>query len=249
MNSVSTLFGEHRMMYSDAMSLKLIRIARLKQFAHQRQASGPGELGALIGRKINQVSDLLAGRAAFGEKVARSIEEVAGLEVGWLDSEEGVTARHLASESVAPPYHIDAPSVKVPVLAVAASMGAGLQQHDDVIVGQLTLSPNWISKVLQPLTGAENLRFIHGYGDSMHPTFSDGDMLLIDGGIRDVKIDGIYVLEASQRLFIKRVRQKLDGTFEISSDNPTVKTVDVLSGDHAVTVLGRVVWVWNGRKM
>ena len=35
----------------------------------------------------------------------------------------------------------------------------------------------------------------------------------------------------------------------ISSDNATVKTVDVLNGDHRIDILGRVVWCWNGRKL
>ena len=48
---------------------------------------------------------------------------------------------------------------------------------------------------------------------------------------------------------IKRVRQRMDGKMEISSDNPTVKTVDVLNGGHSVNILGRVVWCWNGRKI
>lgn len=137
----------------------------------------------------------------------------------------------------------------VSLLAAAASMGPGSEQHDDVVVGRLTLSPTWISKSLKPLTSPGNLRFIHGYGDSMEPTFIDGDILLVDAGVRDVKVDGIYVLAANERLYIKRVRQRMDGTFEISSDNPTVKTVDVLDGSRPVDVLGRVVWLWNGRKL
>lgn len=137
----------------------------------------------------------------------------------------------------------------IPVMANSASMGPGTEQHDDVVVGRLTLSPSWISKTLKPLTKPENLRFIHGYGDSMEPTFVDGDILLVDAGAREVKVDGIYVLEANDRLYIKRVRQRLDGSFEISSDNPTVKTVDVLDGTRPVAVLGRVVWLWNGRKV
>jgi phage repressor protein C with HTH and peptisase S24 domain len=56
-------------------------------------------------------------------------------------------------------------------------------------------------------------------------------------------------LEAHGRLFIKRVRQRLDGSYEISSDNPAHKTVDVLDGAHEVRVIGRVLWAWNGRKM
>jgi phage repressor protein C with HTH and peptisase S24 domain len=137
----------------------------------------------------------------------------------------------------------------IPVMANTASMGPGAEQHDDVIAGRLTLSPTWISKTLKPLTTPENLRFIHGYGDSMAPTFIDGDILLVDTGAREVKVDGIYVLEANERLYIKRVRQRLDGAFEISSDNPTVKTVDVLDGSKPVNVLGRVVWLWNGHKV
>jgi phage repressor protein C with HTH and peptisase S24 domain len=83
----------------------------------------------------------------------------------------------------------------------------------------------------------------------MHPTFNDGDILMIDTGDKSVTADKIYVLQAHGRLFIKRVRQRIDGVFEISSDNPSVKTVDILNGDHEVEVKGRVLWVWNGRKL
>lgn len=140
--------------------------------------------------------------------------------------------------------------ISVPKLANSGSMGVGADQlGDDVVVGRLTLSPNWISKTLKPLTKMENLRFIHGYGDSMQPTFTDGDILLVDAGVNEIKVDGIYVLEANDRLYIKRVRQRLDGVFEISSDNPTVKTVDELDGSRPVHVKGRVVWLWNGKKI
>lgn len=43
--------------------------------------------------------------------------------------------------------------------------------------------------------------------------------------------------------------QRIDGHYEISSDNPTVKTVDVLNGDNKVNLLGRVVFAWNGSRM
>lgn len=140
--------------------------------------------------------------------------------------------------------------LSVPALANGGSMGRGSEQlPDDVVVGRLTLSPSWVAKSVKPLSKMENLRFIHGYGDSMDPTFNDGDILLVDAGVLDVKVDGIYVLEANERLYIKRVRQRMDGTFEISSDNPNVKTVDVLDGSKPVAVRGRVVWAWNGKKL
>ena len=56
------------------------------------------------------------------------------------------------------------------------------------------------------------------------------------------------MLRAHGRLFVKRVRQRLNGQFEISSDNPAHKTVEVLNGEHEVEVVGRVLWYWNGHR-
>jgi phage repressor protein C with HTH and peptisase S24 domain len=140
--------------------------------------------------------------------------------------------------------------IKIPLLNAVASMGNGNQQQEvETVIDMLTISKTWADKTLRPYTNSENLAFIHAIGDSMHPTFNDGDILMIDTGDKSITADKIYVLEAYERLFIKRVRQRLDGEIEISSDNPSVKTVDILNGNHTINVLGRVVWVWNGRKV
>lgn len=137
--------------------------------------------------------------------------------------------------------------ITVPLLDVVASMGYGSDIHsEDAVTGALTLSPSWVHERVRP-SQASALRFIHGYGDSMSPTFSSGDVLLVDTGVRDAQIDGVYVLKAHNRLFVKRVRQRMDGVFEVSSDNPAHKTADTLNGDSQVEVLGRVLWAWNGR--
>lgn len=73
------------MQTSSRMSLKLIRITRLKQFFAQRGVEDLSSRASLIGKKPNQASDLLTGKASFGEKVARSIEEHSELPLGWLD--------------------------------------------------------------------------------------------------------------------------------------------------------------------
>ena len=140
--------------------------------------------------------------------------------------------------------------VRVPLLANAGSMGKGTDvQHDDILVGQIDLSEQWVAQRIKP-SSPSALRFVHAYGDSMSPTFEDGDVLLVDTGMRDPRhIDGVYVMAANDRMYIKRVRQRMDGSVEISSDNATVKTVDVLNGGQAIDVLGRVVWCWNGRKL
>lgn len=71
------------------MDLKELRRERLGRLAKLRHVEGdPSGLGLLIGKKPNQVYNLLHGTASFGEKVARSIEENAGLPKLWLDTDE-----------------------------------------------------------------------------------------------------------------------------------------------------------------
>jgi hypothetical protein len=137
----------------------------------------------------------------------------------------------------------------VPLLAAAGSMGMGEEQiSSDVMKDLISLDRDFIETQLRP-TSMDALRFLHGYGDSMAPTLHSGDILLVDTGVVTPEVDGIYVLEAHQRLFIKRVRQRMDGAYEVSSDNPTHRTVDTLDGSHQVEVRGRVIWIWNGKRV
>jgi len=140
--------------------------------------------------------------------------------------------------------------IRIPLLANCGSMGHGNDVLDgDYVVGDLALSAHWINQHIRPCNIRE-LKFIHAHGESMAPTFSSGDVLLVDVGSRDPSsLEGIYVLETNDKIFIKRVRMRMDGHLEVSSDNISIKTVDVLNGDHPVRVLGRVVWAWNGKKL
>ena len=186
-------------------------------------------------------------KTGYGSARVANLAEACGVSVMWLSDGTGSMRPTTAlTPSPAP----GAPAITVPLLANAGSMGPGTEiQHDDVLVGHIALSEQWVARRLQPSSHGA-LRFIHAYGDSMAPTFEDGDVLLVDTGMRDPRaIDGVYVMAANERVYIKRVRQRMDGVVEISSDNATVKTVDVLNGDHRIDILGRVVWCWNGRKL
>lgn len=169
-----------------------------------------------------------------------------GCSADWLET--GFGSMLVNKSAASGPEKTGGQEVLVHLLANKASMGIGDDElAEDVIGGEIVLTRDFVDR-LHPAR-AESLRFIHAYGDSMAPTLNSGDVLLVDTSVKDVKIDGIYVLKAHERLFVKRVRQRMDGHYEISSDNPTHKTVDVLNGDNQVSVIGRVVFYWNGRKV
>jgi phage repressor protein C with HTH and peptisase S24 domain len=223
------------------------RIERLAAMVERE--GGKAAAGRKLGYKDGAfVGQMLRGERPITEKTVLAVHALSGY-AGWFNEGAGELAT-LPVAALTPSPAPGVPVVHVPLLANAGSMGPGTDiQHDDILVGQIALSEQWVSRRLQP-THLNALRFIHAYGDSMSPTFEDGDILLVDTGIKDPRvIDGVYVMAANDRLYIKRVRQRMDKALEISSDNPTVKTVDVLNGDHVIDILGRVIWAWNGRKL
>ncbi|CAK7026712.1 S24 family peptidase [Saezia sanguinis] len=220
------------------MDTQEFRKSRLSELA--KKMGGNTALAKRLGyTNGSHIGNLLNGYRPITEKFIDKTESQLRIP-GWF-SEEVVDVQG---------FNPAQPGVVVPLLTTVASMGNGEQvDTHDAIVGTLTLSPNWINENIRPVTEHFNLRFIHASGDSMEPTFKSGDVILVDSGIHTVDFDGIYVLEAQQKLFIKRVSQNLSGQYTITSDNPKVKTVDVLDGHTEVVILGRVLWAWEGKRL
>lgn len=231
--------------------MKLMKnLAALMERSGENPYSLARKVKARYGRSPSQPTLLRILDGTSREPRRSSLQPVAdfyGVSVDALFDEDLTQAERAGQLS---PRPASRPLVEIDVLAVAGSMGFGESIPDhETVINRLNVEMEWVRKNLPAVSNPGNLKVISGYGDSMAPTYNDGDILLVDTGIRTVNIDGVYVLSANQRLYVKRVRQRMDGHFEISSDNPTVKTVDVLNGDHEVTVHGRVVWAWNGRKL
>lgn len=151
-------------------------------------------------------------------------------------------------------YHSIQPhgeAVVVPVFSATASMGLGvpITEHDTVI-GGMQLSEKWVSRNLAGISNRTNLAVISAIGDSMAPTFSDGDILLVDRGVFELKMDAVYVLAKNDELFVKRVHRRLGGGVVIKSDNPLHGQEEIDNPESVgLRILGRVVWAWNGKRL
>lgn len=126
--------------------------------------------------------------------------------------------------------------------------GAHAPEHDEVVT-HMDISEQWLRRNAT-FTKPENLALITGYGDSMQPTYSDGDVLLVDRGVNDVRVDAIYVLALAEELYIKRLQRRPDGTVLMISDNKAYEPYAITNGKRdQFRVLGRVVMAWNARRM
>jgi hypothetical protein len=137
--------------------------------------------------------------------------------------------------------------VSVPRLDVQASAGPGALEAEEKRLGRIGFDAAWLRRLGLGGGGPNRLSVIRVDGDSMSPTLSDGDEILVDredgaGRLRD----GTYVLRVEGTLVVKRLAVGPGGRLSVRSDNPAYPGwPDVEPG--SVDVVGRVVWV--GRRL
>jgi phage repressor protein C with HTH and peptisase S24 domain len=83
--------------------------------------------------------------------------------------------------------------------------------------------------------------------DSMRPTLYHGDWVLVDGGKKEIRSEGVFVFQVRDQIRVKRFRWTTDGSLEIISDNPDKARypTEIFTAEQAdaaqAKILGRVV--------
>ncbi|MET0365003.1 MAG: S24 family peptidase [Sphingobium sp.] len=135
--------------------------------------------------------------------------------------------------------------VAVPRLSLGASAGAGSLDEDERAADAIGFSERW----LRDLGGRpDSLSIIRVDGESMAPTLSDGDDIMVDRSDGAERLrDGIYVLRLDDSLMVKRIALTLQkGRFSVRSDNRAYPDWEDVAPE-SVSIVGRVIWA--GRRM
>lgn len=135
--------------------------------------------------------------------------------------------------------------VAVPRLSLGASAGNGSLDEDERAAGAMAFDVHWLRHLgVRP----QRVSIIRVDGESMAPTLSDGDDIMVDHDDDATRLrDGVYVLRLDGVLMVKRIAMgPLRGRFSVVSDNPHYPDwadIDPL----LVDIVGRVVW--TGRRL
>ncbi|MGH8486479.1 MAG: S24 family peptidase, partial [Pseudomonas sp.] len=167
-----------------------------KAVCAERWGINPAHLSQILSHKTEK---------NLGDEVARRIEAAEGLAAGWMDV--------LQSQAVQPlPAGVAEGFVSIPHFDICGSMGNGntAPNHVDVI-RDLTVHQDWLRGQGISFSSVHNLAVICGDGDSMAGTFNDGDALLVDRGVNEVRTDAIYVFSLEGDLFVKRLQRMTGG--------------------------------------
>jgi phage repressor protein C with HTH and peptisase S24 domain len=136
--------------------------------------------------------------------------------------------------------------VAVPRLDIDASAGPGALAGEERTSAHFGFDEKWLRRLV-PGRSPE-LSMIQVRGDSMVPTLTDGDDILVDRSDAAGRLrDGIYVLRRDDALMVKRIAlSPAARTIAIRSDNPAYPSwpeIDLASVD----IIGRVIWA--GRRI
>ncbi|MGL5668768.1 MAG: XRE family transcriptional regulator [Shewanella sp.] len=123
---------------------------------------------------------------------------------------------------------------------VFASAGQGSFVSSEQKSDPVPFRTEWLKK--EGLS-VDRLAVIRAKGDSMEPTISDDDVILVNLINGDAPRDGLYVLRTADSLFVKRLQFDILGGMKVISDNPDHDTVVLTKEQRAeVEIIGRVVW-------
>ena len=132
-------------------------------------------------------------------------------------------------------------SIPIPFYSAKAAAGEGVDiteyPEKDIIA--------FDKRYLQAVVGHnfEHYSLITAVGDSMQPTIKDGDLLMIDDSIKEIRPNKIFVIRQGNKFRVKRLRTEITGETFIISDNPNYP---IETMDKETEIIGQVVW--NGNK-
>lgn len=174
----------------------------------------------------------------FSRKYEVAIDHLLGRDIQSETDKQKVCAERA-------PYSLD-DFVMVPRYDVHGSAGHGVVIHSEQIVDHLAFRAEWVRNALG--VSQKDLALISVKGDSMEPTLSNEDLILIDMRKGRIEDNAIYVLQHNGDLLVKRIQRKLDGSVIVKSDNQRYEP-EMLGPEAAnrLIVVGRVVW--SGRRM
>ncbi len=214
------------------------RLRQAREFFGYSQA----DFSAAIGAKLRGYQENEHGRSMPGGKILTALATL-GVNINWLLTGE---AEMLLGEPSAPAIEqnqqpSDDEFTLIPVYNVEASAGHGCLVGEEEQISQLAFRKDWLRE--RSLKN-ESLATIKARGDSMEPTISDKDILLIDTRIDKITDDSIYIIRNDGHLAVKRIQQKFDGSIKIISDNKRYEEETIPKEiAEKIQIAGRVVWI------
>lgn len=182
-----------------------------------------------LGFKYFKIKDMEADKLKVTPEIAEAIEEKYSINLRWLLTGKGQMFEVLTFENKIPDDF-----VTIPLMSGRISAGTGLLAQEGVDTC-MCFRKEWIIRKGDP----QNMSLIMVSGDSMEPTLSNGDVVLIDHSRNYLHDYGIYAISVDDSVLIKRL-QPFGNKVQIISDNSKYPPLVLDAAD--VVINGKALW-------
>lgn len=208
-----------------------------------KKVGGPTRAGELLKVRPNTIHTWSKGTSKIPFYAVLRLSQEADLSLDSFAAGEQASSPRRDVEAIVKGAPLAEGFVIVPVLQVSASAGRGrFTTPDDLAEGELvSFRETWLRSIgLTP----GHAHVLWAAGDSMVPTISNGDMLLVDRMIDRVVDDGIYVVVVGGGVVVKRIQLRHNGSVVLKSDNARYDEQTIPADEvPQLVVEGRVRWV------
>jgi phage repressor protein C with HTH and peptisase S24 domain len=154
-----------------------------------------------------------------------------GISLDWLINGEGEIYSSKEKETT---------TIKIPEKGeVECSAGEGCFIYSEEITGYTSFEINLLRQLGANSRECDVLKI---RGDSMNPTLSTGDKILVDRAKKDVLDGRLYILRVEDTLYIKRLQKLPKGKIRAISDNKDYEPFDLIPKENDFEICGRVLW-------
>ncbi len=206
-----------------------------------------GEFANKISLSNSYVSEILSGKRDISIKFKKGFQSAFSFPVEELTQRMTMSPENYSAQDTAGGTDNTTYS-KIPLFNIKASSGHESFVNDEKIGADLMFRKDWLQRELK--SNPDNLFILSAETDSMEPTIKHDALLIVDRSIDRIITEGIYVLSRGDTILIKRIRKMSEDTIELISDNPAYGKESIkLSNQTGVTILGKIIYIWSGRKI
>ena len=208
-----------------------------KRIKESRKAAGLScaEIAKMLDVSPQSVYGWEAGAVPKPDRLER-LAEILAVPLRWLVYGDGECRS----------YRANGDGIVIPMLDVNASAGSGVVNYDAAVITLMTIKESWVRE--HAGTVQSTLRIFFVRGDSMVPTLSNGDCILVDESVSNISSDGIYVVSFDEQVYVKRFQRIPGRRLRMLSDNADRYPPIDLDPDkiHDFRVHGHVLHSWHG---
>lgn len=214
------------------MAERLFPPNNLKLF-RERKGMSQQELAALVGTTKTSIYRIESGRQELSVKWQRKFAEKLNCTIEQLMNHSMQEPPAIHADYVSEPLRAPA-TFRIKVYDVSCSAGNGWINDDECVIDEHVYTRAWLKSITN--AAPDELALIKVRGDSMHPTLRDGDLVLIDMTQINPAGGGMFVVEESGALMVKRMQLR-DGKPWLISDNKSYGEYE----SQGVKIIGRVI--------